>query len=323
MLLRYAIKRALLAIPLLLGISIISFGILHLAPGGPTVLQERMDPRISQESIRELRSLYGLDKPVPVQYVNWLGRLVRLDFGVSFRDRRPVLTKILEVFPATLLLNILSMLIVFGIGIPMGIYSAVAKGSLPDRSLTLFSFLAYSIPAFCLALFLQLVFGVWLGILPVAGFRTPWSAGMPWWNQTLDVGWHLVLPVVVTSFGTWVAISRYMRNSLLEVLSQEYVRTAYAKGLSKRRVILGHALPNALLPVITILGLSLPTLIAGSIIIESIFAWPGMGQLTFNAAINYDYPVVMGTTILGAGLTVAGNLLADLAYGWVDPRVRY
>lgn len=323
MLLRYAVKRGLLAIPLLIGISLISFGILHLAPGGPSVMQESMNPHISPESIKELRALYGLDKPLHVQYFSWLGRLARLDLGNSFRDRQPVMKKVLDALPATLLLNVFSLLVVFGIGIPLGIHSAISKGSGMDRGLTLFSFLAYSIPAFCLALFAQLVLGVWLGVVPISGFRAAWASEQTWWKQALDVGWHLVLPVTVTSFGSWVSTSRYMRNSLLEVLAQEYIRTAKAKGLSQRAVIWYHALPNALLPIITLLGLMLPGLIGGGVIIEAIFAWPGMGRLGYDAAINYDYPVVMGVTILGAGLTVLGNLLADLAYGWVDPRVRY
>lgn len=323
MLLRYAVKRGLLAIPLLIGISLISFGILHLAPGGPSVMQENMNPHISPESIKELRALYGLDKPLHVQYFSWLGRLARLDLGNSFRDRQPVIKKVCDALPATLLLNVFSLLVVFGIGIPLGIHSAISKGSGMDKGLTLFSFLAYSIPAFCLALFAQLVFGVWLGVVPISGFRAAWASEQTWWKQALDVGWHLILPVTVTAFGSWVSTSRYMRNSLLEVLAQEYIRTAKAKGLSQRAVIWSHALPNAMLPIITLLGLMLPGLIGGGVIIEAIFAWPGMGRLGYDAAINYDYPVVMGVTILGAGLTVLGNLLADLAYGWVDPRVRY
>jgi peptide/nickel transport system permease protein len=323
MLFRYAIKRFLFALPLLLGITIVSFGILHLAPGGPVSTQGDFNPRVSPESIRELRALYGLDKPVATQYWDWLSRLARLDLGNSFRDHQPVINRILQALPATLLLNVLALLLVYGVGLPLGVFSAVRKDSRWDKVFTLFSFVAFAIPAFVLALVLQMIFGSVLGWFPLSGFRSPWLEGQPWWRQALDISWHMALPVAVSAFGSWVQISRYMRNSFLEVMNQDYIRTARAKGLKLRDVYLGHALPNAMLPIITLLGLSFPSLIGGSIIIETIFAWPGMGRKGFEAAINYDYPLVMGIAIMGAVLTVAGNLLADIAYAVVDPRVRY
>ncbi len=323
MLLRYALKRALFSVPLLLGITLISFLVLHLAPGSPVSARGSLNPHISPESIRELRALYGLDKPLSTQYWDWLKRCAGFNFGDSFQDRQSVLSHILQALPATLLLNGVALLLVFGLGLPLGIFSAIRSGSPLDRAFTLSSFLAFSIPAFVLALFLQLVFGAWLGWFPISGFSSPWSMGQGWLAQAGDVLWHLVLPVWTTAFGAWVTVAQYMRNSTLEVLSQDYIRTAFAKGLGARRITLRHALPNALLPIITLLGLSVPGLVGGSFIIETIFAWPGMGRLGYEAAMNYDYPLVMGVVVMGAVLTVFGNLLADICYAVVDPRVRY
>ena len=237
MLLRYILRRLLLTIPLLLGISVLTFGILHLAPGGPVQSESAMNPHFSADSVRALRELYGLDKPLPEQYLSWLGRLAHLDFGLSFRDQRPVLDKIASALPATLTLNFLSLVIVLGIGIPLGIYSAARPDSKADKFFTQFSFLAWSMPSFWLALLLQMFAGVWLGILPISGFRSLES-----WNSTSlqalgDIAWHLVMPLLVSSFGAWAAISRYVRGSMLEVLSQDYIRTAYAKGLDEKAVL--------------------------------------------------------------------------------------
>lgn len=323
MLRRYLIKRLLLAVPLLFGITVLTFGILHLAPGGPTLAQTAFNPKVSPESIQEMRQLYGMDKPLPVQYLGWLGRLARFDLGVSFRDRRPVLERVLESLPATLLLSGLGFVVAYGVGVPMGVYTALHAGRRRDRLATLLSFLAYALPAFVLALFCQNLLAGRLGLMPISGFRSPWSEAWPLWRQALDVLWHMALPLAVTAFGSWVATAQFARNSLLEALSQDYVRFARAKGLPERRVILGHALPNAMLPLVTLLGLQLPALIGGSFIIESIFAWPGMGRLGYEAAVNYDYPVVMGVAFMGALLTVLGNLLADVGYAVIDPRVRY
>jgi peptide/nickel transport system permease protein len=323
MLRRYILKRLLLALPLLLGISVITFAVLHLAPGGPVLAQTSLNPRISPDSIRELRTLYGLDRPLPEQYLSWLSRLARFDLGVSFKDRRPVAERVVEALPATLLLSVLGFLVSYGLGVPLGVWSALKGGGRHDRAIALSSFVAYSIPSFILALALQYLFGVRLGWLPISGFQSPWAAYQPWWQQALDVAWHLILPLLVTSFGAWVATSQYMRNSLVEVLAQDYIRTARAKGLPEAAVVRRHALPNALLPIITLLGLQLPGLIGGSFIIESLFAWPGMGRLGYEAAINYDYPVVMGVAFMAALLTILGNLLADVCYALIDPRVRY
>jgi peptide/nickel transport system permease protein len=323
MLKRLILRRLALALPLLFGISLLTFGIVHLAPGSPVQAQASMNPRISPESVQEMRALYGLDKPLPEQYLAWLSRLARFDLGVSFKDRRPVMQKVLEVLPATLLLSGLGFLIAYGVGIPLGLLTAAKGGGWFDRSSTLASFIAYSLPAFVLALFLQAVLGAWWGIAPISGFSSPWAEQAPLWRLIPDVLWHMLLPITVTAFGSWVATAQFMRNSLIEALHQDYIRTARAKGLSEQRVLWRHALPNALLPLITLLGLQLPGLIGGSFIIESIFAWPGMGRLAYESAINYDYPVVVGVAFMGALLTLAGNLLADIGYALADPRVRY
>jgi peptide/nickel transport system permease protein len=323
MILRLILKRLALSVPLLLGISVLTFAILHLAPGGPVLAQASLNPRISPDSVREMRQLYGLDEPVAAQYWKWLSRLARFDLGVSFKDRRPVSARVLEALPGTLLLSVLGFLIAYGVGVPLGAWSAARGGGALDHGITLLSFVAYSLPSFVLALALQSLLAASWGWLPISGMLSPWSAYQPWWRQLPDLLWHLVLPVTVTAFGSWVATAQFMRNSLLEALTQDYIRTARAKGLSQAAVLRRHALPNALLPLITLLGLQLPGLIGGSFIIESLFAWPGMGRLGYEAAINYDYPVVMGVAFMGALLTVLGNLLADVGYALIDPRVRY
>jgi peptide/nickel transport system permease protein len=322
LLLRYAAKRLLLAVPLLLGISVLTFGLLHLTPGNPVQAESAMNPKVSPESIRALRTLYGLDDPLPLQYWRWLKRLARLDFGRSFRDQRPVLDKLADALPATLLLNILSLFLVLSIGIPLGVRAATHPDAGLTRLFGAFTFAAFSFPEFWLALLLQLGLAVWLGILPISGYMDPALAGAPWWRQLPDILWHAIAPLIVSTFGAWAVLSRYVRNSMLEVLHQDYIRTARAKGLSERRVFWRHALPNALLPVITLLGLSLPALVSGSVIIETIFAWPGMGRLAWEAATGYDYPVVMGVSVMGALLTILGNLAADLGLALLDPRIK-
>ncbi|MES2201330.1 MAG: ABC transporter permease [candidate division FCPU426 bacterium] len=323
MLLRYTLRRLLITVPLLLGISVLTFGILHLAPGSPVQSETAMNPRMSAESIRTLRELYGMDKPLHEQYLAWLRRLAHFDFGNSFKDQRPVIDKVMDALPATLLLNLPTLIFAFGIGIPLGIFSAARPGTKTEKLLTGFSFIAWSMPAFWLALMLQLLGGVWLGILPISGFSSMGSLDLGIWQKGLDIGWHLVLPLVVSSFGSWAVVSRYMRNSVVETLGQDYIRTAYAKGLDDRQVLLRHAMPNALLPQITQVGLAIGGLIGGSVIVETIFAWPGMGRLAWEAATGYDYPVLMGVAFMGAILTVFGNLAADLAYAALDPRIRY
>ncbi len=321
--LKYTVKRLLMMIPALLGITVVSFAVMHLAPGRPTDMMTDMNPQVTLEAKQRLIELYGLDKPVHVQYVNWLTRLVRLDFGRSFSpDRRPVADKIAERLPVTLALNVASLAIILAISVPVGIWSAVRAGGVFDRAFTVLLFLGFAAPSFWLALLAMRFFGVELGWLPISGLTSLNYEQLSFGGKALDLARHLVMPLLISTVGGLAGLSRYMRSNMLEVIRQDYLTTARAKGLPERVVIGRHALKNALIPVITILGLSVPGLIGGSVIMESIFAIPGLGQLFYGAVMSRDYPLVMGGLVIGAVLTLLGNLLADLAYAWVDPRVR-
>ncbi|PLX85140.1 MAG: diguanylate cyclase [Desulfuromonas sp.] len=321
--LRYLAKRLLLMIPLLLGITLISFVVIHLAPGEPTDMQTQLNPDAGTELQERLRVQYGLDKPLHVQYLRWLGRLGRLDFGDSFsQDRRPVAEKILERLPITILINVLSIALILAVSVPIGILSAVRRNSFFDRATTVFVFIGFAMPSFWLALLLMDYFGVRLGMFPVAGIKSLGHEYLGWGGRIWDILHHLILPVFVSAFGGLAGFSRYMRSNMLEVIRQDYILTARAKGLSERVVIYKHALRNALLPVITILGLSVPGLIGGSVIFETIFAIPGMGKLFYDGVMMRDYPLIMGILVMGAGLTLVGNLIADVSYALADPRIR-
>ncbi|MEE9316187.1 MAG: ABC transporter permease [bacterium] len=321
--LEYIVRRLLFMIPLLLGITIITFVVVHLSPGGPADMLTGLSPKVSAEAKARLHSLYGLDKPLHVQYWLWLSRLVRFDFGKSFKDGRLVIIKILERLPATLLLNVLSLLLIFFIALPIGIISAVRQDSFFDKGMTVFVFLGFSVPAFWLALLLMVLFGVVLGWLPISGMHSVNFPYFSFWGKLWDIIKHLILPVFVSAFGGLAYLSRYSRTSMLEVLRQDYIRTARAKGLSEKKVIYRHALRNALIPIVTLLGLSLPALIGGGFIFETIFAWPGMGRLGYQAIMARDYPVIMGVGVIAALLTLLGNLIADITYAFIDPRIRY
>jgi len=320
----YALRRLVLAVPLLVGITFVSFVVIHLAPGDPTELQlGEMSPEASAHARQMLRELYGLDQPLVVQYWTWLRRVAQLDFGRSFApDGRPVLDKIVERLPVTLLLNVIEMVVILLVAVPVGILSATRQYSLFDRVTTVLVFLGFATPDFWFALLLMLLFGVQLGWLPISGLRSLNWEYLSFWRQQWDLVSHLILPVLVATLGGLAAVSRYMRQSMLEVIRQDYVQVARAKGLSERIVISKHALRNALLPIVTILGLSLPGLVGGSVIVESVFAIPGMGQLMVQAVYQRDYPVVMGNLVIVATLTLLANLAADLVYGLVDPRIR-
>jgi peptide/nickel transport system permease protein len=320
----YALRRLMLAVPLLFGITFISFAVIHLAPGEPVDLQAgEMKGQSSAQARQLLREMYGLDKPLTVQYWNWLGRLVHLDFGRSFApDGRPVLQKIRERLPVTLMLNIVELLVIVALAIPIGMASATRQYSMFDKVTTVFVFIGFATPDFWLALLLMILFGAELGWLPISGLRSLNWEYMSFWRQQWDFASHLILPILVATFGGLAGFSRYMRQSMLEVIRQDYIQSARAKGLAESVVIGKHALRNAMLPLVTILGLSLPGLIGGSVIVESIFAIPGMGQLMVQAVFERDYPVIMGNLVIVAVLTLFANLLADLAYGLVDPRIR-
>jgi peptide/nickel transport system permease protein len=319
----YILKRLGLMLPMLLGITLISFTVIHLAPGTPTDMQTTLNPKASLEAQKRLRELYGLDKPLMVQYGDWLTRLVHLDFGRSFSpDRRPVWDKIKERIGITLSLNLMSLIIILAVSIPIGVIAAYRAHSWFDRATTLFVFFGFAMPTFWLALLLIMFFGVYLDWLPISGLTSLNFRQFSFWQKVQDLGAHVTLPVLVAAFGGLAGMSRYMRANMLEVIRQDYITTARAKGLPERVVIFKHALRNALLPVITILGLSVPGLIGGSVIFESIFAIPGMGQLFYGAVMARDYPLVMGELVIGAVLTLLGNMLADVGYALVDPRIR-
>ncbi len=320
----YLLKRLLMMIPLLLGITLITFVVIHLAPGEPVEMQVAMNPKVSAEARQRLREHYGLDKPLNVQYVKWVARLARLDFGRSFAsDNRPVLDKIKERVPITLALNLIVLVIEVGLAIPIGVLAATHRNTPLDKGITVFVFLGFAVPTFWLALLLIYLFGVQLGWLPVSGLHSLGSDGFSRIRWFWDLVKHLLLPVSVMAFGALAGMSRYMRSNMLEVIRQDYITTARAKGLPERTVIYRHALRNALLPVITLLGFSLPGLIGGSVIFETIFGIPGMGQLFYAGVMARDYPLVMGILIIGAVLTLLGNLLADLCYAVADPRIRH
>ncbi|MBI3636264.1 MAG: ABC transporter permease, partial [Candidatus Rokubacteria bacterium] len=313
----YVVRRLLIAVPLLLGITFISFVVIHLAPGEPVEIQTGdMGVQSNAQAKQLLREMYGLDDPLHLQYWHWLRRIVRLDFGRSFApDARPVLHKIRERLPVTLGLNIVEMLLIIALAVPIGALSATRQYSLFDKVTTIFVFVGFATPDFWLALLLMILFGVQLGWLPISGLRSLNWEYLSFWKQQWDFVGHLLLPILVATFGGLAGFSRYMRQSMLEVIRQDYIQSARAKGLSERVVVGKHALRNAMLPIVTILGLSLPGLIGGSVIVESIFAIPGMGQLMVQAVFERDYPVIMGNLVIVSTLTLVANLLADVAYG--------
>mgnify|MGYP000311809797 FL=1 len=319
----YFAKRLLEMIPTVIGITLISFFIIHLAPGKPTDILSELNPKITPEAREKLEKYYGLDKPIIVQYGIWIKRLVKLDFGESFStDKRPVWDKIRERLPITILINVLSLILVILIAIPIGVSSATHQYSLYDKITTVVVFVGFAIPTFWLALLLMILFGIYLDWLPISGIRSMNYDNLSTGDKIWDMAGHLVLPVLLGAFGGLAGLSRYMRSNMLEVIRADYITTARAKGLSDRVVIYKHAMRNALLPVITILGLSVPGLIGGSVIFETIFAIPGMGQLFYMSVMTRDYPLIMGILTIGAVLTLIGNLMADAGYAVADPRIR-
>ncbi len=319
----YVLKRLLLMIPLFIGITILSFAVIHLAPGSPIDMATDLNPKATAEVKERMRTIYGLDKPLPVQYWNWFSRLVTLDFGTSFsQDGRKVFEKITERLPITIFLNVMSLVIILCLAIPIGVLSARYQNTLFDKITTVGVFVGFAVPHFWLALLLMILFGVQLGWLPISGLKSLNYEYLPASVQLWDRISHLILPIFISASGGLAGLSRYMRSNMLEVIRQDYITTARAKGLSDRVVVFKHALRNALLPVITILGLSIPGLIGGSVIFETIFAIPGMGQLFYASVMARDYPTIMGILVIGAVLTLIGNLVADLSYALVDPRIR-
>ncbi|MFA6384952.1 MAG: ABC transporter permease [Candidatus Omnitrophota bacterium] len=321
--LNYIVRRLLGIIPLLFGITLISFFIIHLAPGKPTTVEQSLNPKVSQEVRLRLEKLYGLDKPLHVQYFEWIKKLARCDFGASFVDDRPVTDKILERIPLTFTVNFVSLLLVFLIAVPLGVRSALQEGSWSDHLTTITVFLFFAAPTFWLALLLMQLFSIQLAWFPISGVKSLDYEYLSTGGKILDVSWHLFMPVLVSTLGGFAGLARYMRSTMIETLHQPYVFTARAKGLPERQVIYKHALRNALLPIVTIVGLSIPGLLGGSVIFESIFALPGIGRLFYEAVMTRDYPLIMAEVVLGGVLTMLGNLIADISYALVDPRIRY
>jgi peptide/nickel transport system permease protein len=315
----YLVRRLLYTLITLIGISIISWVIITQAPGSPIALT--MDPKVSPKIIEQMEKNYDLDKPIYQQYFLWLQRLFTGKL-YSFKDGRPVMEKIAERIWNTIFLNVIALLIIFSLAIPLGVFSAKRQYSFLDNLGTFGAYLGISTPSFWLAYLLilgtVLVFGY-----PVLGMRSFVTQDFNTGEILIDRIWHLILPSILLAIQGIAGLSRYTRSSMLEVIRQDYIRTAKAKGIPEETVYYKHGLRNALLPIITIFGLLIPDLIGGSIIIETVFAWPGIGRLSFQAVLARDYPVVMTILTISAVLTLLGNLIADILYGIADPRIRY
>jgi peptide/nickel transport system permease protein len=317
---RYIIRRLLISIPVLLGVTVFSFVFVHLAPGDPVeaLIDPVMRADLGPDWVAQRKAELGLNQPLPVRYAVWLGQLAQGNMGYSLVSRQSVGAQIRERVGPTLLLMGTSLLVAIGLGVPLGILSAVRQYSLLDYLATIAGFVAISTPSFFLGLGLIYLVAVNLRLLPTSGMYT---LGV---DRSLgDLLAHLVLPVTVLGLGQTPQILRYTRSSVLEVLRQEYVTTARAKGLAERIVLLRHTLRNALIPLITVVGLSLPNLLGGAVITEQIFQWPGMGWLAVRAVNGRDYPVLMGVILVTATLVLLSNLLADVLYARADPRIRY
>jgi len=312
----FIVRRVLGAIPLLFGISVILFAIVHLAPGGPLDIYAD-NPSVSPEALQQIAERYGLNQPVPVQYLLWLKAMVVGDWGFSIRTGKPVIAEIATRIGPTLQLGGLSLLISLIIAVPLGIISASRRGSKLDTTLTLVSFAGISTPVFWLALLLQLLFSVELGWLPSAGLQS--IGGGSFGDRVL----HIIMPAAVLSLATIASWSRFIRSGMMDVLNQDYIRTAYAKGRSEWGVILLHALRNALIPAVTVIAVDFATVISGAVITETVFAWPGIGRLFMESMNGRDYPMLMGLMMMGSLGIILANIIADVAYAALDPRIRY
>jgi peptide/nickel transport system permease protein len=335
----YFFRRLLLMLPTFIGITLIVFLIVRLAPGDPAELRAAgglgaaagggisVEKRGAvDEAMAQWRAQYGLDKPLYVQYGVWLRNLLTLSFGDSFKDSQPVWSKIAERVPVTIKLNFWSILVVYLVAIPLGIYSATHQNSFTDRATTLIAFVLFAVPLVWAAT-MALVFicgGDFYYFFPPGGLESlDASADWPWWKRFQDHAWHLFLPVVLLSYDGFAGLSRYMRSSMLEVLRQDYVQVARAKGLSEGKVVLKHVLRNSLIPQVTLLASILPGLIGGSVIIETIFSIPGLGQLGYESVLSRDYPTVLALLAVTSVLTLIGIFISDLLLAAVDPRIAF
>lgn len=320
----YVFRRILQSIPILFGVALVSFAIVQLAPGSP--IDRFRTPSVHPSVLENLVRLYGLDRPVHEQFISWITSFVQVwrpeAWGYSLVDGRSVRDTILDRLPATLLLGGTALLVTIIFAVPIGILAAVRQYSFADKAITTFATVGYAIPSFLLGLYIAFIGTVvFRGLFP--GFGMISLPGTEGRGSPLDVAWHMVLPVTSLAIQQIAGWSRYVRAKMLEVLNQDYVRTAKAKGLSSSRVTYKHALRNALIPVITLFGLTLPGLLSGAVITETIFSWPGLGQLGILAVEQRDYPLVLAFVMIGGFGVVAGNLLADVLYGVADPRIKY
>jgi len=318
----YVVRRLLQTVPLLVFISALIYLLLYLMPGDPLYRMLEDVPNLRPQDYERLRKLYGLDDPIYVQYWKWLWQLIQLNPGYSREYGQPVIEIIVPALKNTLVLTVIAVIIGKTVAILLGMLSAVRQYSIGDYLLTALTFIAYSIPAFWLGLMMIIAFSVKLGWFPTSGIsNTDIAPGT--WEATVDWIKHLVLPVTVLATSEIIQVQRFMRSSLLEVLRQDYLTTARAKGLSEQAVIGKHALKNALIPVVTIIAITMPRVIGGSTVVETVFAYPGMGRLLFTSIMGNDYVVAMTVVMIIAVTVVSCNLVADILYGWLDPRIRY
>ena len=318
----YILRRLIQAVPLLFAISVVTFGIIEIAPGDASSMYIDPEKGADPAYIEQVRSSLGLDQPFYVRYFAWLGKTLTGDLGYSLRTRRPVALEVGDRLPNTLLLGASALVIAFMLAIPIGVISALKRNTWVDYTLSVVTLVGISVPIFWLALLFLQVFAFQLDLVPASGMRNVREelTGIP---AAADVLHHMILPVMVLAVAQLAAWSRYQRSAMIDVLNRDYVRTARSKGLAERRVIMIHALRNAMLPMITIGGLSVPAVVTGAYITETIFSWPGIGRLGVTSITGRDYPVIMAVTLLSALLIIGCNLLADVAYVWADPRIRY
>ena len=318
---RYVLRRVLQMIPLLAGVSLLVFVLLASAPGDPVDMLIRSNPSVTMNDIARLKHLYGLDQPIIVRYAKWLGRTLQGDLGWSLAHQVPVARLVGERLPNSLMLVGTGIVIAILVAIPAGIYSALRQYSVADYLASLGTFVGFSIPVFWFGLIMIYIFAVKLRVLPPGGMRE--AGAVPGWPATLDYLRHLILPSLVIALYSTAALARYTRSSMLEVIRQDYIRTARAKGLPELRIAGHHALRNAMIPIVTVLALTMPSLFGGAPVTESVFAWPGIGQLLVQSVLVGDYVVAMAVLMMIAALVLAFNLAADIVYGLLDPRIRY
>ena len=313
---RYITRRLLLLVPVLAGVSIVVFMVLHLSPGDPAEIM--LGSQATQADLARLRAELGLTEPLHIQYVRWLAHVVRGDLGRSLWTKRPVLNEVLDRFKATLVLTACGLVLSSVLGVGLGVASAMRPNSLLDRTSAVASLFGASMPVFWLGIVLMVLFSLWLGWLPASGMFAPYGGG-----DLRDLVTHLILPSVTLAAASVTIVARLTRSTMLEVLGQDYIRTARAKGLIERAVVLRHGLKNALVPIVTVIGVQAGYLLGGAVLTETVFAWPGVGTLMVQGILARDFPLVQGAVLVVALTFVLVNLVVDLLYAWLDPRIRY